>query len=153
MKFPRWLVVAMLSSSALAVLLASGWWWTTGWPHYTAVEYVLAVQSGREDAYQVKSKFMSPLKLMTVDERAEFELPNVSWIDRGIGDTLQGRQRFNVARLPFVFTAERGSVDCAWNGRTFWVVEGGRRLIVTMGEPVGSGPIDQASTDHHKEAR
>ena len=39
MRFPRWLVVTLLSVSLMAVLGAGGWWWVT-WPTKTANRFV-----------------------------------------------------------------------------------------------------------------
>jgi hypothetical protein len=45
MKFPRWLLVSLLSASVLAVLGAGAWWWVT-WPERTAREFLERLGDG-----------------------------------------------------------------------------------------------------------
>jgi hypothetical protein len=78
MKFPRWLVVSLLSASVLAVLGAGAWWWVA-WPERTATLFVAFLASDQLGSAELHIEPPPPLQVEPPEGRITFEHSYVEW--------------------------------------------------------------------------
>jgi hypothetical protein len=113
MKFPRWLVVTLLTVSVLAVFSAGAWWWVT-WPERTAIRFT---------ALMADEKFDEAEKMLG-EPPDEIWWPVVPWpedgwhqwshgppnpVSRSLSDVIRGRQNF-IAVSGYRFSVKMGAV-------------------------------------------
>jgi hypothetical protein len=121
MKFPRWLVLSLLSVSLLAVFGVGGWWWIT-WPEQTA--RTLVELMAEDQLLDVLSRMRNPHEdipfLLGELGGQAWKQQNLRMEPRTVADLVCGRQRFKVlvvviatgekVELTHSFTAQRGSI-------------------------------------------
>jgi hypothetical protein len=102
MKFPRWLVVTMLSASVLAALGAGMKWWLS-WPDRTATAFhelviagrlhealhMLGTPSERRNSFELSETDTAP-RFLTEAPRCRLDKP------RELSDIVLGRRRFQL---------------------------------------------------------
>jgi hypothetical protein len=115
-KFPRWLVITLLSASVLASLGAGAWFWVT-WPERTAQEFVRRLAHNESwtellgpewNSEDNRSRSVLTLLLTHAGPQSWSE---VTPQPRDIFDVLVGRQRFKTSyELKWEFTTNRGTL-------------------------------------------
>jgi hypothetical protein len=116
MKFPRWLVVALLSTSLLAVMGYGGWWWVT-WPDRTSSQFCELVAERRfADAARVSDSSLAVV-LNSCDRNPDMWDVHADIRDtRSLRDVFRGHRTADLfvgmrnSGITLVVTAERGRI-------------------------------------------
>lgn len=127
MRFPRWLVLSLLSVILLAVLGAGAWWWVT-WPERTAREFAERFGAARiDEAAMMLTEDESVVLFRPPAEEwpAGWKDPFVRMQSRTYSDVLCGRGYAQYKMFGGVIGIARGRVlgfkmvpnPDAWRGR------------------------------------